>query len=160
MRVRRRHDAIATAAAVLFVVSVAVAAVSPAVDYALSALLIGAEAYREVRHWRQARAIERDPRLRDRPPTLGGAVNARIVGRSGGGVVVPITRLGTGQAPVPEGMVAHVSATEPVPVTHRPPMPPQHHQSPAWSNFVFGALFLAPELALLVLVLYWQVVPR
>ncbi len=87
-------------------------------------------------------------------------MNAKIVGRSGDGVVVPITRLGTGHAPGAEGMVAGVSATEPGPVTSRPEMPPLHYGAPAWTNFLFGFLFLVPELLLLVLVVYWQVVPK
>lgn len=73
MRIQRRHNAIATIAAIVFVAPIAVAALIPAVDYALSTLLIGAvvvavagywirEGYREVRHRRLMAAIERDPR--------------------------------------------------------------------------------------------------
>ncbi len=69
-----RHRRIAaTVVAALFVAPIALAALFPVVDLALSTLLIGAvavavagywlrEAYREAHHRRLMQAIERDPR--------------------------------------------------------------------------------------------------
>lgn len=68
-----RHNAIATTLAVVIVAPAAVAALFPMVDHILSTLVIVAvtipvagyvvrEVYRELRHRRLMRAIERDPR--------------------------------------------------------------------------------------------------
>lgn len=90
-------------------------------------------------------------------------MNARIIGRTGRDVIVPITRIGAMPGAGPTGRVGVVSDTEPLPVprniTRGPVSSPMSDAAPRWANIAFGVLFLVPELLLLALVIYWQVVP-
>lgn len=75
---------------------------------------------------------------------------------------VPITRVGGTDVPPDSGIVALVSATAPVPLdSGRSPIhmaKPIHHHPAITTLAMVG--FLLPELLLLALVAYWQLIPR